>query len=176
MLGLDGAYVVEARRISPLSEPRDVALVLRHRVRRAAVGLELDEEPGEGGGEAHGLELGWVASRATVAMDARGEVKGAPRCQRARLIGARDRGCESIADLVLGSISRQHGPSGTGIADSHLRTRSRPGRAADIVLGVVGHRRSTLSDLDLQFAPGVLSSPFLAPLKERLLACNDQFQ
>jgi hypothetical protein len=38
-----------------------VASVLRHRVRRAAVGLELGKEAGEGVREAHGLELGCFA-------------------------------------------------------------------------------------------------------------------
>ena len=38
----------------PRREPQEVALVLLNRVRRPAVRAELDEESGEGGGEAQG--------------------------------------------------------------------------------------------------------------------------
>lgn len=72
MLGIElGDVVGQVLGIEPGPEPAHVALVLRDRVRRPAVGLELDEEAGEGVGEAHGLELVWVATSTTVAMDAR---------------------------------------------------------------------------------------------------------
>ncbi len=56
MLGLHEADIVEATSAQPFPEPRNVPLVLRHRVRRAAVGAELDEEAGDGGLELHGLD------------------------------------------------------------------------------------------------------------------------
>jgi len=57
VIGLDGANGIEPTRTSPLREPCDVPLVLRNCVRRAAVSLEPDEEPSEGGGDARRLEL-----------------------------------------------------------------------------------------------------------------------
>lgn len=60
VLGLDRANVVQTDAPRPRGERRHVPLVLRHRVRRAAVGEKLSLKACEGGGKAHGLELDWV--------------------------------------------------------------------------------------------------------------------
>jgi hypothetical protein len=49
-----GDVVDQALGLGPRLESAHVALILRHRVLRSAVGLELDLEAGEGVGEQHG--------------------------------------------------------------------------------------------------------------------------
>jgi RNA polymerase sigma factor (TIGR02999 family) len=94
VLRLEHANVVgQALGLEPASEAAQVPRVLRHGMRGPAVGLELDEEAGEGGGDAHGgLELALEVARATVAMDARParDVKeGRVNIRRGALIPAR---------------------------------------------------------------------------------------
>jgi len=56
VLGLDRADIHETARARPLTEPRNVPLVLRHRVRRAAVDLELNEKAPQRFGRGWGPE------------------------------------------------------------------------------------------------------------------------
>jgi hypothetical protein len=71
VLGLErGDVVWQVLRLEPGSEATHVPRVLRHRVRRAAVRVELGLEAGEGGGEAHGLEPVLDVATVTVDIDA----------------------------------------------------------------------------------------------------------